>query len=166
MSAPVLRNKDEVACRKAWCAICCWAGFVLNHPQRCKAPDLPGRCKVQFTIKVTGSGQVGVHCPALLPVDVFWHPLPLHRVLPTQARGRKVSADLIWHSKKRVEIPQYRHHLSFRKFPEYFTGQKCCNIFVKVSKNYLRKPKKNIHNKQQSLLKRAGRSFQQTWSDL
>jgi len=37
---------------------------------------------------------------------------------------------------------------------------------VKVSKNYRRNPRKNIHNRQQSLLRRAERSFQQIRSDL
>lgn len=37
---------------------------------------------------------------------------------------------------------------------------------MKVSKNHLRNPRKNIHNRQLSLLRRAERSFQQIQSDL
>lgn len=123
---------------------------MLNCPQRCKAQDLPGRCTVQFIIKATGRGWVRVGSPALSLFNTFCqrNPLPLHHVLPIQARGRKVNVYLIQHCKKRIRIPQFRHDVSFRRLLKYFTGQQCCDIFVKVSKKYSRKPRKNIRNKQ------------------
>lgn len=88
-TAPALRNKHEAAGCKSSFAISCQASFRAQLPRA-----LLGRCKVQFTIKVSGTGQVGLGCPALSLWFLTAKPSSPSSCAAQPGEG-KVNADLI-----------------------------------------------------------------------